>query len=167
MAWCTLKLTWWLVKNAVFYLVCKNTALYAYNFLWLLSVVIVNYFNWFIKKSTLLMWRSRQVVRRMSGQSSDSFQAVIRYSFRQSSNCHESARFVIYFAGYGTESLLSLVLSYSTKNRIINDLLKHTRDWSLNWAKYFCKRTVWSLIYFLNYSLSSYLAQSQILVISL
>ena len=35
------------------------------------------------------------------------------------------------------------------------------------WGDHFGKRTVWSLIYFLNYSLLSYLAQSQILVISL
>ena len=37
----------------------------------------------------------------------------------------------------------------------------------LLWGDHFGKRTVWSLIYFLNYSLISYLAQSQILVISL
>ena len=37
----------------------------------------------------------------------------------------------------------------------------------VTWGNHFGKRTVWSLIYFLNYSLLSYLAQSQILVISL
>ena len=37
----------------------------------------------------------------------------------------------------------------------------------LPWGDHFGKRTVWSLIYFLNYNLLSYLAQSQILVISL
>ena len=35
------------------------------------------------------------------------------------------------------------------------------------WGDHFGKMTVWSLVYFLNYCLLSYLAQSQILVISL
>ena len=35
-----------------------------------------------------------------------------------------------------------------------------------SWENYFGKITKWSFIYFLNYSLISYLAQSQILVIS-
>ena len=36
-----------------------------------------------------------------------------------------------------------------------------------SWKSHFGKITAWSLIYFFNYSISSYLAQSQILVISL
>ena len=63
---------------------------------WYLFVVFNLVLHVHIIKSLLLIF-NRQAV---GGQSSDSFQAVIRYSFRQSSNCHESVRFVIHCAAW-------------------------------------------------------------------